>query len=264
MAFFTFTAAYNDSTEIVGTSCGGFASVPLNGPEYQGARVALERLLFDERMGHCDYSMARACLDWESGGPDAGRRGFQLAQSFCDDKSVAERGEVASALVRQDYGEAFAAWKRNVSLRPEDSILLSDYEPAIFTGLSTTGYSYRGPDIYRLPLGNPDPNLAWRLSAIPGLSLLYVGEPQAAIGHFLLSTGFAAVCGYSAWRGFRARNQDARMVAWMDFGLVATLFLQRYYLGGIREAHRLAQVKNRRNQVRKAMALTETLNPFHR
>ncbi len=231
-------------------------------PEYLGARIALERSLFDNTLGHCEYSLARACLDWETGSPDAGRGGFKMALSFCDDRIMAKRGEVAAALHKKDFGEAFAAWQRNTEGNVKDSLALVSYEPVVFAGLSLSGYTYEGPEAYRLPKNDRDPIMAWRLSFLPGAGFLYVGEPKVAASHFILSTVFASLCGYSAWRGYTAVDRDARMVAWMDFGLVATLFLQRYYLGGIREAHRLAQVKNQKAGLEKVSFMLESLNPF--
>lgn len=242
--------------------CGSHGSASLSDPEYLGARISLERSLVDRSLGHCDYALERACLDWESDRSDAGRTGFHMALRFCDDRAVAERGAVASALAREDFGEAYAVWERHVSAGASDSAVLAGYAPAVHAGLSLTGYPYHGPEAYRVSKGGLDPDKAWRLSLVPGLGLLYVGEPKAAAGHFFLSAGFAALCGWSAWTGMRAPDRDARMVAWMDFGLIGTLFLQRYYLGGMREAHRQAVVKNRQAGVRKAAVLAAMQDPF--
>jgi hypothetical protein len=245
-----------------GAECGPRGSKPLSEPEYLAARVSLERALAgDEAISHCEYAMRRACLDWEGDRPDAGRSGFRMALRFCDDKSAAERGVVASALAREDFGEAYAAWRSAVESGPRDSAAVAGYGPVVHAGLSLTGFPYRGPESYRLPQKGPDPATAWRLSLIPGLGLLYVGEPKVAASHFVLSAGFAALCGWSAWQAIHASGRHARMVAGMDFALVATLFLQRYYLGGMREAHRLAEEKRRKAGLAEAAAMAVGLDP---
>jgi len=242
--------------------CGKRGSAERSEPEYLADRLSLERMLFDGGLSHCDYALRRACLDWEADRPDAGGRAFEMAQEFCDDKAAAERGEVASALAREDFGEAFAAYARHASEGGADSLAVAEYAPAAYSGLSLTSYPPRGPVTYKLPRGRLDPDAAWRLSLLPGLGFLYVGEPKAAASHFFLSLGFAALSGWSAYRGFKAPDRDGRMVAWMDFGLVTTLFLQRYYLGGMREARREAQVKNRREGLDKMAAMAGKLDPF--
>lgn len=249
-----------------GAECGARGSNPLSEPEYLAARVSLERgLTGDEAMTHCEYSLRRACLDWEANRPDAGRSGFRMALRFCDDKSVAERGVVASALAREDFGEAYAAWRSGVKSGPRDSAAVAEYEPVVHSGLSLTGFPYHGPEAYRItgnPKQGPDPATAWRLSIIPGLGFLYVGEPKVAASHFALSAGFAALCGWSAWQVIHGSGRDTRLVAGMDFALVATLFLQRYYLGGMREAHRLAEAKRRKAGLAKVAAMADALDPF--
>lgn len=245
--------------------CGARASKPLSEPEYLAARVSLERgLAGDEAMSHCEYAMRRACLDWEAGRPDAGRSGFRMALRFCDDKSAAERGVVASALAREDFGEAYAAWRNATESGSGDSTAVAEYAPAVHGGLSLTGFPYHGPESYRIngiAGQEPDPATAWRLSLLPGLGFLYLGEPKVAAGHFVLSAGFAALCGWSAWQVLHGSGRDARMVAGMDFSLVATLFLQRYYLGGMREAHRLAEEKRRKAGLAKVAAMAGALDP---
>jgi hypothetical protein len=242
--------------------CGARSSLELAAPEYLGRRAALERALFDGGESHCGYALKRACLDWESGEPDAGRAGFEMALHFCDDKSAGERGVVASALARGDFTEAYAAWMRHSQAGEGDSLILAPYAPAVYAGLSLTSFPPRGPVEYRLPRGAFNPDAAWRLSLLPGAGFLYLGEPGLAARHFAVSAGITALMGYAAYRGLAARDRDESMVAWMDFGLIATFLWQRYYLGGMREAARLALEKNRAANLARVARLSSQLDPF--
>ncbi|MDB5105714.1 MAG: hypothetical protein JWP91_3403 [Fibrobacteres bacterium] len=251
-----------DTARPILASCGGRGSAARSEPEYIAGRVALERSLFDGDMQHCRYALERACLDWESGRADAGRYAFELAFRFCDDKTAAERGLVASALAREDFGEAYAVFERHSSAGPGDSAALADFAPAVYAGLSLTRYAPRGPVSYRLPKGSLDPDKAYRLSALPGMGLLYAGEPRVAASHFFLSVGFAALAGFSAWRALEGPDRSSRWVAGMDFALITTLFFNRYYFGGMREAARVAREKNLHAGRVKVAALAAPLDPF--
>lgn len=250
----------SDADEV--PACGPHASVDLSGPEYLGRLASLERGLFDGTLSHCGYALRRACLDWESGADDAGRGGFEMALRFCDDKTVGERGAVASGLARGDYAEAYAAWLRHSEAGAADSLALAGYARAVHAGYSATAFPPRGPAEYRLPAGRYDPDWAFRLSALPGAGFLYLGEPGLAARHFALGASLSALLGYCAWRGLAARDRDGAVVAWIDFGLVATFLWQRYYLGGMREAARLALEKNRAEKHARIAELAEGLDPF--
>jgi hypothetical protein len=245
-----------------GEGCGALGSVRLSEPEYLAREITIERHLFDGEMTHCQYALARACLAWETEKLDAAHDGFEMAFQFCEDKSVSERGQVAASLAAQKFPEAYSTFLRHSSASTEDSLLLAVYAPAAYSGLTLTSFSPRGPEAYRLPPGKLSPDLAWKLSVIPGLGFLYIGEPKVAASHFFLSTGFAALASLAAYHGITASHHDTRMVAWMDLGLISSLFLQRYYLGGMKEARRMALEKNRREGLQRVGALTATLDPF--
>lgn len=242
--------------------CRGRSASALSEPEYIAARVSLERSLFDGEMPHCGYALRRACLDWESGRPDAGRFAFELAFRFCDDKATAERGLVAASLARGHYAEAYAVFERHASAGAEDSAALAEFAPAVHAGLSLTPYPPRGPEAYRLPKGDLDPDKAYRLSLVPGLGLLYAGEPGIAASHLFLSAAFGAIAGYSARQAFAGRDRKERLVAGMDLAVVMALFLPRYYFGGMREAGRIAREKNLHAGRDKVAAMAARLDPF--
>jgi hypothetical protein len=245
-----------------GIRCGARGAFPRTDPEYLAERIRLERDLGEGALSHCGYALRRACLDWEADRGDAGRRGFAMAQEFCPDAPAAARGEIAAALARNDYGDAFAAFDRRMSRGGPDSAAVAAYAPAAWGGLSLTPYARPAPVAYTLPPGRFDPGLAWRLAALPGLGLLYVGEPKAAFSHLLTSLAFGSLAAWSGNRAFAARDRKTRWAAGLDCGVVTLFFFQRYYLGGMREARRLAREKNRAAARERVAALASAVDPF--
>ncbi|MBW8886534.1 MAG: hypothetical protein JF616_02150 [Fibrobacteres bacterium] len=242
--------------------CGARGSSLLTDPEYLAQRIGLERALSEAALSHCAYAFRRACLDWESDREDAGRHGFDMAQEFCEASPAAARGEIASALARGDFGGAFAAFDHGISRGGADSAAVAAYAPAAWGGLSLTPYARPAPVTYRLPPGRFDPGLAWRLSFLPGAGLLYVGEPKAALSHLLTSLAFGSLSAWSGYRVFTGANRKARATAAVDFGIIGAFFFQRYYLGGMREARRMAREKNRAADKERVAALADSVDPF--
>lgn len=242
--------------------CGPPGSVPRLEPEYAAERIAQERALASGNISHCGYALARACLDWESDRGDAGRHAFLMAQSFCGDSPAAVRGEIASAFARARYAEAYAAFDRHRSRGGADSAAAAAYGPAALAGLALSPYARAGSAAGDGPGTGWDPVRARRLSLLPGLGFLYLGEPKAALSHALTSFAFGALAGWSGYRAFSAPARNERWVAALDFGLITAFFLQRYYLGGIREAGRLAREKNRARARADVAALAGAVDPF--
>jgi hypothetical protein len=245
-----------------GPQCGARGSSPLTDPEYLARRIGLERALSEGALSHCAYALRRACLDWESDREDAGRHGFEMAQEFCEASLIAARGEIASALAREDYGGGFAAFDHRISRGGQDSAAVAAYAPAAWGGLSLTPYARPAPVAYKLPPGRFDPGRAWRLSLFPGAGLLYVGEPKAALSHLLTSLAFGSLTAWSGYRVFTGSDRKARATAALDFGFIGAFFFQRYYLGGMREARRVAREKNRAADKERVTALADRVDPF--
>jgi len=242
--------------------CGARGSGPLTDPEYLAQRIGLERALSEGALSHCAYALRRACLDWETDRGDAGRHGFDMAQEFCEASPTAARGEIASALARDDYGGAFAAFDHRISRGGADSAAAAAYAPAAWGGLSLTPYARPAPVTYTLPPGRFDPGRAWRLSLLPGAGLLYVGEPKAALSHLLTSLAFGSLTAWSGYRVFTGSDRKARATAALDFGVIGAFFFQRYYLGGMREARRVAREKNRAADKERVAAMADSVDPF--
>lgn len=262
LAVLVFAAVATGRGEEAGPRCGARGSAPLTDPEYLAQRIGLERALSEGALSHCDYALRRACLDWGSDRGDAGRHGFDMAQEFCEDSPAAARGEIASALAREDYGGAFSAFDHRVSRGGADSAAAAAYAPAAWGGLSLTPYARPAPVAYALPQGRFDPGRAWRLSLLPGAGLLYVGEPKAALSHLLTSLAFGSLTAWSGYRAFTGADRKARAAASLDFAVIGAFFFQRYYLGGMREARRVAREKNRAADKERVAAMADRVDPF--
>lgn len=265
--------AYADGDSLPGAgapepppACGSRGSLPVSPWETAGRRLSLERDLIDGGLTHCGYFLRRACQDWESGDPGAGLAGFEMAYRFCDDRATAARGRVAARLEREEWSGAYAAWREAADRGGADSLALVPWERPVFGGLSLTDFPPRGPAAYRLGLGlDPgalNPERAYRLSALPGAGFLYTGEPGLAFRHFVLGTGLTALAGWRIWTGFHGSDHDARMAAFLDAGVVVFFLWRRYYLGGMREARRIAQAKNRREGARRVREMASRQSPF--
>lgn len=242
--------------------CGDRATVPLSFPEKAGRRLSLERLLNGGGVTHCGYFLARACMEWETRDPGAGLQAFEMAFRFCDDKTIAARGKVAARLDREDFAGAYVALMDGVGEGGVDSLALAPFERAVFGGLSLTDFPTRGPDAYRLAPAALDPEMAYRLSLLPGAGFLYAGEGRLALQHMMLGLGLSALAGWRIREGFRGWNHEVRMAAFMDAGVVTLFLWRRFYLGGMAEARRIAREKNRSQGAARVRAMWSSENPF--
>lgn len=229
--------------------------------EAVGRRLALERGLHEGALDHCGFFLGRACLEWETGAAGAGAQAFERAWRVCDAKAVAARGRVAARLDGGDYAGAYAVWREGSAAGGADSLALAAFEPAVFAGLSLTDFPSQGPAAYRLAPGPWDPQGVFWLSLAPGAGFLRIGEGRLALQHLVLGSGLTALLGWRLASGFRGADHPARMAAFLDAGILALLW-KRYYLGGMREAGRLARVKKRRQGAARVRALWSGENPF--
>lgn len=252
-------------------SCGPQGSHPLSAPEAAGRRLALERDLAEGALTHCGYFLRRACGEWESGLP--GLRAFEMAHRFCDEagradsggdgsaKAIAMRGRVAARLSGEDYAGAFAAWKAATAGGGGDSAAVAPFAEAVHAGLSLTDFPAQGPEAYRLGPGPFHPDRIVWASLVPGAGFWSLGEGRLAAQHFLIGSGLTAVTIWRLWSGYRAADHADRMVACLDAGVLFLLW-KRYYVGGMREAGRLARLKNRRHGAARVRSLWSSEDPF--